>query len=185
MLASIVTVSPAMDEVFLRYLDPRFRYVKSQNPARVRSRDDALHDGLNCVALAHLVIRDLFGCALPARLQALELVRDVVYFEPVKDPELMQAGDLVWLGLQRPQLEQEEFVPQYDGDELVNAADYPVKHDAIGTGTRDHDDHLLLHASVVDGTNAVWPLRRFAEYDRYGRIYAVRRLRPEFRGPGR
>jgi hypothetical protein len=54
-----------MDEVFSRYLDPAFRYVKSQSPARVRSRDDALRDGLNCVALAHLVIRDLFGYALP------------------------------------------------------------------------------------------------------------------------
>jgi hypothetical protein len=58
-----------MDEVFSRYLDPAFRYVRSQSPARVRSRDDALRDGLNWVALAHLAIRDLFGCVLPARLQ--------------------------------------------------------------------------------------------------------------------
>jgi hypothetical protein len=36
-----------MDEVFSRYLDPAFRYVRSQSPARVRSRDDALRDGLN------------------------------------------------------------------------------------------------------------------------------------------
>jgi hypothetical protein len=54
-----------MNKVFLRYLDPGFRYVKSQNPALVRCRDDALRDGLNCVALAHLVIRDLFGYVLP------------------------------------------------------------------------------------------------------------------------
>lgn len=50
-----------MDEVFSRYLDPAFRYVRCQSPARVRSREDARRAGLNCVALAHLVIRDLFG----------------------------------------------------------------------------------------------------------------------------
>jgi hypothetical protein len=55
-----------MDETFLRYRDPAFRYAKSRNPARVRCRDDALRDGLNCVALAHLMIRDLFGYTLPA-----------------------------------------------------------------------------------------------------------------------
>lgn len=47
-----------MDEVFSRYLDPAFRYVSSQSRARARSRDDALRDGLNCAALAHLVIRE-------------------------------------------------------------------------------------------------------------------------------
>jgi hypothetical protein len=45
-------------------------------------------------------------------------------------------------------------VPQYDGDELVNGSDFPVKHVAICTGTRDDDDHLLLDASFADGTNA-------------------------------
>ena len=34
-----------MDKVFLRYLDPAFRYVKSQNPALVRCRDDACATG--------------------------------------------------------------------------------------------------------------------------------------------
>jgi hypothetical protein len=173
-----------MDKVFLRYLDPSFRYVKSQNPALVSCRDDALRDGLNCVALAHLVIRDLFGYVLPARLQALELVRDLEHFEPVPGPEHMQAGDLVWLGVDRPRVQQEEFVPRYDGDELVNGGDFPVKHVAISTGTPDHNDHLMLHASSADGTNAVWPLRRFRDYDRYGSIYAIQRLRREFQGTG-
>jgi hypothetical protein len=123
-----------MDEVFSRCLDPAFRYVRSQSPARVRSRDDVLRDGLNCVALAHLVIRDLFGYVLPARLQALELVRDLAHFEPVPDPERMGAGDLVWLGVDRPRVKLDEFVPQYDGDELANGGHFPVKRVAVCTG---------------------------------------------------
>ena len=32
-----------MDQVLSRYLDPAFRYVKFQKPARARSGDDAPH----------------------------------------------------------------------------------------------------------------------------------------------
>jgi hypothetical protein len=170
--------------VFSRYLDPAFRYVRSQNPARARSREDALREGLNCVALAHLVTRDLFGYTLPAWYQSLELVRDLAHFEAVPDQASMQAGDLVWLGTDQPLVNLDEFVPRYRGDELLNFGDFPVNHVAICTGARAGDDHLLLHASTVDGTNAVWPLSRFDDYDRYRRMHAIRRLRQEFRYPG-
>jgi len=135
------------------------------------------------VALAHLIVRDLFGCVLPARLQALELVRDRVFFEPVSGTGRLAAGDLVWFGVDSPGVDQAEFVPLYDGDELVNGGDFPVKHVAVCTGTGDGDDHIMLHASAADGSNALWPLRRFRDHARYGRIYAIRRLRPEFRLP--
>lgn len=165
-------------DVFRRYLDPAFRYAVAQNPARVRSREEALRHGLNCVALAHLVIRDLFGYALPARMQALEMVRDTERFEPV--PDGLRAGDLVWFGVSRPAVPVAEFVPRYHGDELANFRDFPVKHVAIATGAGD----LLLHASAVDGTTALWPLHRFRDHARYRRIYATRRLRPELRNNG-
>jgi hypothetical protein len=177
---------PAVDEVFSRYLDPAFRYVWSQNPARVRTRQDALRNGLNCVTLAHLVTRDLFGCTLPARFQSLELARDLAHFEPVTGAGTMRVGDLVWFGVERPRAGLDEFVPRYDGDELMNGGDVPVKHVAICAGPRDDGgrddgDRLMLHASSVDGTNALWPLRRFRDYDRYRRIYVIQRLRQEFR----
>jgi len=85
----------------------------------------------------------------------------------------------------RPRVKLDGFVPQYDGDELANGGDFPVKHVAACTGTHDDGDHLLLRASSADGTNTLWPLRKFAGYDRYRRIYAVRRLRREFRRPAR
>lgn len=169
------------NEVFLRYLDPGFRYVRAQVPARVRSREDALRDGLNCVALAHLVTRDLFGYALPASCQSVELVRDLEHFELVACQDRMQAGDLVWLGVDRPRVALKDFVPQYCGDELLNFNDFPVNHVAICTGIRENGDDVLLHASTVDGTNALWPLREFGRHDRYSRIYSIQRLRQEFR----
>jgi hypothetical protein len=83
----------------------------------------------------------------------------------------------------RPRVSLDEFVPPYDGDELTNGGGVPVKHVAICTGTCDDGDHLLLHASSVDGTNALWPLRRFREYNRHRWIYSIRQLRQEFRRP--
>jgi len=171
----------ATNEVFLRYLDPGFRYVRAQGPARVRSREDALRDGLNCVALAHLVTRDLFGYTLPASYQSLELIRDREHFEPVAGPGQMQAGDLVWLGVDHPLVGLADFIPRYSGDELLNFDEFPVNHVAMGTGMRENGDHLLLHASTVDGTNALWPLRQFGQHARYSRIYSIQRLRQELR----
>ncbi|ONH22268.1 hypothetical protein [Pseudofrankia asymbiotica] len=170
-----------MDEVFRSYLDPSFRYVFSQGPARVRHREDARRDGLNCVALAHLVIRDLFGHALPAEFQSLELFYDLDHFEPVPALTELRAGDLVWLGTAAPRVRLEEFVPRYQDGELLNFSDFPVNHVAVCTGVRAAGHDLLLHASPVEGATALWPLHRFRGHARYRVIYAIRRLRPRYR----
>jgi len=174
-----------MDEIIKSYLDPRFRYVWARGPAVVRSREDALRDGLNCVALAHLVIRELFGRALPASLRSLELFRDDEHFEPIADGVLLAAGDLVWFGAADPRIPLVDFVPRFRDGELVNVADFAVNHVAVATGRRVNGHSLLLHASPVNGTNALWPLHRFAEHERYREIYGIRRLRGELRGDAR
>ena len=170
-----------MDEVFRSYLDPAFRYVWSQGPTRVRGRQDALRDGLNCVALAHLVLRDLFGHTLPASFQSWELFEDRAFFEPVDGVPTAQAGDLVWFGAARPRLRLDEFEPRFEDGELVNVADFAVNHVAVHTGERAGGDPLLLHASSLDGTNVLWPLARFAARPRYAKIYGIQRLRASFR----
>ena len=81
---------------------------------------------MNCVALAHLVIRDLFGCTLPDRLQIYELIGEREFFEPVPSLEHMRAGDLVWLGPERPAVTLDEFVPQFDGDDITNMDEFPA-----------------------------------------------------------
>ncbi|ADP79988.1 hypothetical protein [Pseudofrankia inefficax] len=170
-----------MDDVFRTYLDPAFRYEWSRGPARVASRAEALRGGLNCVALAHLVLQDLFGHRLPASLRSLEMFRDRAHFEPVPAQARPRAGDLVWFGVADPPVPPEEFVPRYRDGELLNFRDFAVNHVAIHTGDRVGDDFLLLHASSTEGTNALWPLRRFADYPRYARTYGIRRLRAPLR----
>ena len=173
-----------MDEPFRSYLDPSFRYVRSQGPLRVRSRADAARGGVNCVALAHLVIRDLFGVDLPPQLQSFELFNDLADFEPVPAGYELEAGDLVWFGTDQPGVPLRDFTPRYAAGELVNFDDFPVNHVGICTDSRDDTgDYLLLHASCRDGMNSAWPMRRFGEYDRYRRVYAISLLRPELRAP--
>jgi hypothetical protein len=129
------------------------------------------------VALAHLVIRDLFGCTLPAALQTYELIREREYFEPVPSAGELRPGDLLWFGPTRPPIMLEEFTPRFDGDDITNMSEFPVKHVAICTDGADEGDPVLLHASREEGTPVLWPLRRFSGHDRYRRIYAIRRLR--------
>lgn len=174
-----------MDEIISGYLDPRFRYVWARGPAVVRSREDALRDGLNCVALAHLVIRELFGHALPAGFQSLELFGDDEHFESIADGALLAAGDLIWFGAANPRIPPADFVPRFRDGELLNFADFAVNHVAVATGRRVDGHSLLLHASPVNGTNALWPLHRFAEHERYREIYGIRRLRRELRADAR
>ena len=150
----------------------------------MRSRADAARGGVNCVALAHLVIRDLFGAQLPPELQSFELFNDLADFEAVPAGYGLEAGDLVWFGRDQPGVALRAFTPRYVAGELVNFDDFPVNHVAICTGSRDDaGDYLLLHASSREGTNSAWPMRRFLGYDRYRRVYATTRLRPQLRAP--
>lgn len=159
-----------------RYVDPAFTYRFTQGPDRVPDVITAQRNGLNCIALAHLAIRDLFGHSLPPALHCYEMFSDTAQFSTVESVKDMQAGDLVWFGVRSPKVPLEEYNPQYDEDgALVNWRDNPVKHVAIYTGERA-DDYLMLHATNVEGTNAVWPLWRFATHRRYEQIYRISRL---------
>ena len=166
-----------MNKLLETYIDPQYVYKFTQGPDVVRSREDALRDGINCISLAHLALRDLFDYELPAELFCLELYYDREHFTEVGGLENMQAGDLVWLGLASPTVEIEDFVPRYKNGRLTNWSESPVKHAAIFTGEKDQSsDHLLLHSTPYEGTNAVWPLKMFSRHKRYRKVYGITRL---------
>jgi len=165
-------------ELLDEYLDPQYQYDFWQNPDLVRTREDALQGGINCVSLAHLVLKDMFEHELPPRLGCAELYLDREYFKPVDGIHDMRAGDLVWFGLRDALRQPEEVQLQYDeAGNLVNWRDFPVKHVAVNTGYEVDGDPLLLHATNKEGRhNKVWPLSKFGEYRRYQKLYGVTRL---------
>lgn len=160
-----------------QYLDPAFVYSFWQGPQAVRSVEQALNEGINCVALAHLVIDSLFEYRLPADLDCFELFTDTFHLDEVASLSDMQDGDLIWFGVEESLTEVEDFVPVFQDGLLVNWRDFPVKHVGIFTGRSENGEPLILHSTSVEGTNVVWPLSRFNGYARYRKIYGVKRLK--------
>ncbi len=163
-----------------QFLDPAYEYRFTQNPDVVRTKADALQHGLNCVSLAHLALRELFNYQLPEHLCCAELFLDRTHFKPIETARQLQAGDLVWFGIQDPHTPPEAVKLHYSTDgALVNWRDFPVKHVAICTGQRDiaTAEPLLLHATQAEGGGTkLWPISKFQQYARYKKIYAVTRL---------
>ncbi len=169
-----------------RYLDAGLRYRFESGPETAKTLEDAMQNGLNCVALAHLVLRDMFGAEIEPSVRCFEMFNDNQRFRdiPFNAPNLLgpaiRVGDLFWFGLDQPRIRIEQFAPDYANDgNLTNCKDFAVKHVGIFTGDDEEGDPLILHASWDEGTNAVWPLSQFAAYGRYRRIYAVRRYKTE------
>lgn len=165
-----------MNQLLERYVDPAYIYRFSQNPNSVRSRQDAIQYGINCVSLAHLALKDLFDYQLPPELDCFELYTDKEHLQPVANLAEMQTGDFVWFGWPNPKTKPEDFIPIYRDGQLLNWTDFPVNHVAIFSGDV-MEDYMLLHANHIDCTNAIWPLARFSQYERYRKLYGINRLR--------
>ena len=173
------TVEAKVHEILDEFLDPVYQYDFLQNPDVVRNKEDARRNGINCVSLAHLVTKELFGYTLPDKLGCAELYLDREHFNYADDVTAIRAGDLVWFGLLHCLEPPERFALQYDNQgRLVNWRDFPVKHVAIGTGLVTNGEPLLLHATYIDGReNKLWPLTKFSDYVRYRRLYGITHLR--------
>lgn len=163
------------NEELSQFISDDFRYKFSHGPNIIHSKEQARREGINCISLAHLALKALYGVTLPSALMCSELHQDREYFEEVTHKDMI-AGDLVWFGVQDPIIGPDQFVPVYEDGELINWKEYPVKHVAIATGEINHDDPLLLHSTNLTGTNVIWPMRLFAEHRRYRQLYGVTRL---------
>lgn len=169
-----------MNVVLQKYLDAPFKYEFSQNPDTVQTFDAALANGINCISLAHLVLRDLYNVNLPTIYRSSELYKDTTYFEDVYDFDSAEVGDLVWLGVANSRVSVENFAPKYKDGELTNWREFPVKHVAIHTGESSLDGNLL-HATAIEGTTTVWPIQKFNDYPRYKKVYGIKRLKAQHR----
>ncbi len=165
------------NEVLSHYINPDFVYRFNHGPNVIKSREQALREGLNCEALAHLALRDLTNVALPSDLRCYEMYNDTEYFRKIETSETLQEGDLFWFGQNR-NMRPVDFQPLFNKGELTNWDEYPVKHMALFTGEHAHDGNpLLLHATYVTGTNSVWSLPEFNKYPQSKKLYGVTRLK--------
>ena len=167
-----------------QFLDDPYRYEFLQNPDKVRSKTDAQRDGLNCVSLAHLALKELFDYDLPPDLGCAELYLDADHFKPVESMSTAQKGDLVWFGTENAVIEPGAFIPRYSATgELQNWRQFPVKHVTVHTGVYKDGEPMLLHATKHEGSTALWQFSRFNEHRLYRRFFGITRLATLYEPP--
>lgn len=168
---TLATIDP-----LLHFIEEAYSYKFTQGPDVVHSKQDALRDGINCVSLAHLALRDLFDIKLPSSLMCAEMYLDQQYFATVDSVQSSRRGDLYWFGIEDPHIQPDEFSFEYQDGELINWADFPVKHVAIHTGNALGSHNPLLLHSTFRVNNVIWPLEKFSNYIRYSKLYGITRL---------
>lgn|GEM_PF-896450 len=160
-----------------QFLDPAYFYEFMRNPDVVRSKDDALRGGINCVSLAHLVLKELFDYELPPELGCAELYRDQDFLIRDIDPNESRKGDLWWFGVNSGKDPLKLPLHYDDQGRLINWYESPVKHVAIHTGSYADGEPLLLHATHRNGgKNALWPVSGFSSYNKYKQFWGITRL---------
>lgn len=127
-----------------------------RNGPELADKENILEAGVNCQLLGHLAIRALKDHVLPPTMKSKELLEDQQYFRDIFSPEPYELVDVFLFG--RPQ----EMNPKRLHPSLCVAIE---------------DEPLLLHATAVTQAVSLWSLREFSRYERYQRLFAVKRLK--------
>lgn len=179
-----------MHTIFNQLAAVRNPYNWERGPKQVRSAEDA-REGLNCVALAHLALKDLANIQLPSALHCFEMFRDMRsvgdFFRPVAGGvQNMIEGDIVWLGHQASDRIVEGFTPDYDNQlHLRNNRAFPLRHLALYTGEMDTETGhpLMFHTSRETGIE-IAPLPAIMEWEPHEQIHGIGRLIVPYNKPG-
>lgn len=166
-----------LGQILERYISPEFIYNYNAGPNVIRTIDDARSFGINCVALAHLVVKDLFDVELPSELDCYELYTDRLYSSFYKSSSNLLFGDLVWFGTVTGHTAVDSFKPEYEQTgNITNWRRFPINHVGVCIAAEPNDVPLILHASRVVGTNSVWSLDDFSKHRYYRQIHGLSRI---------
>lgn len=113
-------------------------------------------DGVNCQLLTLLAIWALKGRVLPPTMKSKELLEDQQYFRDIVPPESYELVDVFLFG-------------------KAHQTNLKKLHPAVCVAIED--EPLLLHATAVTQAVSLWSLREFSRYERYQRLFAVKRLK--------
>lgn len=138
----------------------------------VRDYEDA-NMGLNCVALIHLIYKEIFNICLPPDLRAVELYFPNDYFDSLDLSQAKVVGDIVFMARDGINEVLKEFVPIFsERGDLLNKCPF---HLAMYIGKGLKNDSLFIHANYIDKKVAIWSEQRILSYIRYSAIFALRR----------
>lgn len=171
-----------LDPAIQQYLHG-YNYRFDHGPDLIRTRLDALRYGLNCGALVHLLLDDLFGYRIPAELMCIEMFYDTAHFQPVDGEEGLRQGDVAFFGARDVPLDEAKERARLVNGRLLDWRQHPTLHLALCVDDALLQDACFIHATAIRDLNGVyvWPLARFLDTKQYGILHGVRRL--QVRGP--
>lgn len=118
-------------------------------------------EGINCQLFLHLMYEQEFGISLPMGMYSQELYRDTEFFRNLMEGERLMRGDVMLFG--QPEL-----------------TDFRKLHMTFVSGEYDAQENpYILHCTSTGNGVQVWPLERFARYEKYRTLYAVKRLQDD------
>lgn len=176
-----------MRAIFRSYIDKRFRYVFLNGPDAVTTRTQALSEGLNCITLVHLLLKDLFDVSLPANLKGWEMFCDNPYMDNVDSLTEMKMGDVVFFGRRELPDYAIAFSPSYDengnmrnekeGNAIIQNR-YVGVHLTMYTGQKDIQGcPIFIHANKIDNTISIWSLVQFMANEKYTTVHGIKRAK--------
>jgi len=152
-----------------------YRY--ENGPFSYESENEARQNGINCIALVHLIYDKIFNVLLPRELRAYEMYCPNSYLDSVSESSSYQIGDIIFVGRKNLTKVLENFNPDFDKNgNLITK--FPL-HLAVHAGERSGSKELFVHANYDDKKVSVWSEDQLLNNSRYGQIYARKRLNRE------
>jgi hypothetical protein len=174
-----------VQELFDRYTKLELHYAYTSGPNLVQTIEDAQMHGLNCGALAHLLIYELFGYRLPWQLMCVELFHDDTHFLRLFPFTDLEVGDILFVGREGAHEGLQTFQPMRNVDgTFANWNEHPRFHLAVCIDNTYYDDCRLIHISPRSQGVEITHIHAFQATKQYRRIHGVRRLKSELRQRG-
>ena len=158
------------------------KYEYKNGPDKINSWEDAKESGLNCGALIHLLINDLFDIKLPSSLMCFELAYDQNYFRNLSQEEPRTLGDILVLGRvglsDKIKRIEQEYTTQ---SKILNVLEHPRLHLVMCTANHNElGEPLVIHATPYqNGGIQLWSIAELQKYSCYQQVYKHLRLKQQ------
>jgi len=175
-----------MNSVYQNFLNKDFKYNFEKGPNVVTSESQAIKEGINCIGLMHLLLKQLFNVNIPGNLRVLEIFNQNPYFETLKSLDGLKTGDILFLGRKdlpeyiskyKPKYnEQGELVNEKEGEDIIGNK-YAGYHTAMFTGEKTADNQPLV-VDIQKATDKIklWNLKELMKDEKYQVLYKIKRL---------
>ena len=172
-----------MNEIFEKYLKIPLKYEKLSGPDKISSIDDAKKYGINCGALVHILINELFKIEFPKELMCIELSYDQEYFKDATDDPDIKLGDISILAKEGISQLLKPFESEYiSNGRISDFRKHPRIHLLMYTGETDSlGSPLLIHSNPhSDNAIEISTLEKIMRHKNYEQEYKICRLREDF-----